>query len=73
MRSLYMGIGILISFAFADPFVNMEDAVGYIIVERNGKSENYVVFETKDGEVELVKIGRDPSKVLEKEKGGKRR
>ncbi len=64
---------VLISTVFADPFVNMENAVGYIVLEKNGKRENYVVFETANGEVKLVKIGRNPSKVLEKERGGKRR
>ncbi len=73
MKSFILAFGVAISFVFADPFVNMEDAVGYIVVERNGKNENYVVFETKNGEVKLVKIGRNPSKVLEKERGGKRR
>ncbi len=73
MRLFLLMMGILISSLNADPFINMENAVGYIVIERNGKNENYIVFETGKGEVKLVKIGRNPSKVLEKERGGKGR
>jgi len=73
MKLLFLAVGLSISFLSADPFINMENAVGYIVIDKNGKSENYIVFETGKGEVKLVKIRRNPAKVLEKERGGKGR
>ncbi len=52
-----------------DPFVNREDAVGYIIVDEGGKTFKYIVLESKDGKVKLMKTKYEPAKVLKK--GGK--
>ncbi len=54
-----------------DPFVNNEDAVGYIVVEENGVSKKYIVLEGKDGSVKLIETNYEPQKVLKK--GGKKR
>ncbi len=54
-----------------DPFLNQQDAVGYIILERGGKVERFRVLETKEGTVKLIKTKYEPEKVLKK--GGKRR
>jgi hypothetical protein len=54
-----------------DPFLNQEDAVGYIILERGGKAERFIVIEGKDGNVKLIKTRYEPEKVLKK--GGKKK
>lgn len=58
----------LLSFS-KDPFVNREDAVGYIIVDEDGKTFKYIVLESKDGKVKLMKTKYEPAKVLKQ--GGK--
>jgi len=52
-----------------DPFLNRQDAVGYIILERGGKTERFIVVESKEGAVKLIKTKYEPEKVLKK--GGK--
>ena len=54
-----------------DPFSNKEDAVGYIVIDRGGSSEKFIVVESKGGKVKLIKTGYEPDKVLKQ--GGKRR
>lgn len=60
--------------AFAQkPFESMEGAVGYIVIEKAGKTENYVVVEEKDGSVKTLKVTQNPSQFLKKsEEGGKK-
>lgn len=54
-------------------FENMEGVVGYIIIEKHGRTENYVVVEEKDGKVKTIRVYQSPSQFLKKtEEGGKR-
>ncbi len=56
-----------------EPFQGFEGTVGYMVVEKGGKVENYIVVEEKDGSVRLVKVNRNPSEFLKKsEEGGKK-
>ncbi|MCS7262525.1 MAG: hypothetical protein N3C13_03895 [Aquificaceae bacterium] len=63
-------------FALAQqPFQSLEGAVGYIVVDRGGRVENFVVVETKEGSVRVVRVDREPSKFLKKtedKEGGRR-
>ena len=43
--------------------VNWKNAEGYINVEKNGKTEHYIVV-SSDNQVELVPINEDPAKTL---------
>ncbi|MEN3034345.1 MAG: hypothetical protein ABDH18_05080 [Aquificaceae bacterium] len=50
----------------------MEGLVGYIVLEKDGKVENYAVVEGKDGSVKTLKVDSKP--MLKKaEEGGQRR
>ena len=61
---------LLLSLSFGkDPFMSREDAVGYIVVDRDGKVFKYIVLEGKYGKVKLVKTKNEPSEVLKQ--GGK--
>ncbi len=53
-----------------DPFANKEDAVGYIVVDSGGEVRKFIVIESKEGKVKLIKTEYEPDKVL---KGGKRK
>ncbi|MFN3813422.1 MAG: hypothetical protein ACK4SM_02210 [Aquificaceae bacterium] len=53
-------------------FESMEGAVGYIVIEKSGKTENYVVVEEKDGSVKALKVEQNPANFMKKEEGGKR-
>ncbi|MCX8164090.1 MAG: hypothetical protein N3D14_01690 [Aquificaceae bacterium] len=48
------------------PFQSLEGAVGYIVVERGGKIENYVVIEEKGGSVKAVKVDKNPARFMRK-------
>lgn len=67
---------ILTCFAMAQqPFQSLEGVVGYVVIERAGKVENYLVIEQKEGSVKIVKIDKNPSKLLKKaedKEGGKK-
>ncbi|MFN3870616.1 MAG: hypothetical protein ACK4MW_03925 [Aquificaceae bacterium] len=57
-----------------DAFQNLEGAVGYIVIERRGKVENYMVVQGKDGSIRTIRVDKNPSQFLRKEedKGGRR-
>ncbi|MFN7065366.1 MAG: hypothetical protein ACK4OF_04385 [Aquificaceae bacterium] len=57
-----------------DPFQSLEGVVGYIVVERQGRVENYVVVQGKDGSTKTIRVDKNPSQFLKREegKGGKR-
>ncbi len=70
MGRLVLAILLVLGVALSrDPFLNQEDAVGYIILDRGGKVERFIVLETKEGTVKLIKTKYKPEKVLKK--GGK--
>lgn len=72
MRNLLLLALVSISFS-QKAFESMEGVVGYIIVEKHGKTENYVVVEEKDGKVKTIRVDQGPSQFLKKtEEGGKR-
>jgi hypothetical protein len=49
-----------------DPFTDLEGVVGYIVVEKRGKVENYMVVEEKGGGVKTIKVNRNPREFLKK-------
>ncbi|MFN3471738.1 MAG: hypothetical protein ACK4ZR_03945 [Aquificaceae bacterium] len=54
-------------------FQSLEGVVGYIVVEKGGRVENYLVIEDKGGSVKTVKVDKKPSNFLKKtEEGGRR-
>jgi len=64
-------------FVFAQqPFQSLEGAVGYIVIERQGRVENYIVVEEKDGSVRSIRVDRNPSQFMKKteeqREGGRR-
>ena len=67
----FVALGISFS---QDPFQNLEGAVGYVIIEKRGKVENYIVVQGKDGSVKTIKVDKNPSQFLKKEdsRGGRR-
>jgi hypothetical protein len=54
-----------------DPFSSKEDAVGYIVIDNHGIQERYIVLESKEGGVKLIRTEYEPQKVLKK--GGKKK
>ena len=68
---------LLVSLSFSeDPFQNFEDTVGYLVIEKGGRIERYVVIQNKDGSVKTIKVDKNPSqflrKVEESKEGGKK-
>lgn len=58
---------ILAGIAFSQtPFQNLEGAVGYIVIERNKRVENYVVIQGQDGSVKTIRVDKNPSQFLKK-------
>ena len=57
-----------------EPFTDLEGVVGYVVVEKKGKVENYMVVEGKDGSVRMIKTEKNPKEFLKKadNEGGKR-
>jgi hypothetical protein len=53
-----------------DPFTDLEGVVGYIVVEKKGKVENYMVVEEKEGGVKTIKVNRNPKEFLKKTEDG---
>lgn len=55
------------------PFQSLEGVIGYIVIEKGGRIENYIVVEGKDGTVKTVRVDKKPSEFLKKtEEGGKK-
>ncbi len=71
LLSFFVGVSIA-----QEPFHSLEGAVGYIVVERGGRVENYVVVENKDGSVKAIRVDRNPSQFMKKteeqREGGKK-
>ncbi len=68
----FVGAALLMgSFSVAkDPFTNIENAVGYVIISKGGEEKKYIVVEGKDGRVKIVETKKNPAKVLRQ--GGKK-
>ncbi|MGB9873971.1 MAG: hypothetical protein ACPLRS_03275 [Hydrogenobacter sp.] len=72
MRNLLLLALVSVSFS-QKAFESMEGVVGYIVIEKHGKTENYVVVEEKDGKVKTIRVEQSPSQFLKKtEEGGKK-
>ena len=57
----------LAGFAVArDPFKSLEGTVGYIVIERGGRIENYLVVEEKDGSVRTIRVDKNPARFMKK-------
>ncbi|WP_457601003.1 hypothetical protein [Hydrogenivirga sp.] len=54
-----------------DPFMNKENAVGYIVIDNHGLPERYIVVESKEGGVKLIRTEYEPEEVLRQ--GGKKK
>ncbi|RLJ71019.1 hypothetical protein BCF55_1308 [Hydrogenivirga caldilitoris] len=54
-----------------DPFMNKENAVGYIVIDNQGMPEKYLVLESKDEGVKLIRTEYEPKEVLKQ--GGKKK
>lgn len=77
MKRLFLVLYIWVGFALPQqPFYNLEGVVGYIVFERQGKVENYVVVEDKDGSIRTIKVDKNPAQFIKKteeqREGGKK-
>lgn len=67
----FLAVFISASLFAKDPFTNKEDAVGYIVINDEGISKKYIVLESKEGGVKLIRTEYNPDNVLKQ--GGKKR
>ena len=72
MRKLLLLSLIGVSFA-QNPFESKEGVVGYIVIEKGGKIENYLVVQEKDGRVKTVRVSENPSRFLNRTEEGEKR
>jgi hypothetical protein len=74
MRFLFLVLMTVFLYSYArEPFTDLEGVVGYIVVEKRGKIENYLVVEEKGGGVKTVKVNRNPKEFLKKTEDGAQR
>ncbi len=67
MRFLFLLLMAVFLYSYAkEPFTDLEGVVGYIVVEKRGKIENYIVVEEKGGGVKTIKVNRNPREFLKK-------
>jgi len=67
MRLLFLLLMVVFLYSYAkEPFTDLEGVVGYIVVEKKGKVENYMVVEEKGGGVKTVRVNRNPREFLKK-------
>ncbi|MDT7871974.1 MAG: hypothetical protein RQ844_05645 [Thermocrinis sp.] len=67
MRLLFLLLMAVFLYSYAkEPFTDLEGVVGYMVVEKNGKVENYMVVEEKGGGVKTIKVNRNPKEFLKK-------
>jgi len=70
MRSLFLLLVVFLYSYAKEPFTDLEGVVGYIVVEKKGKVENYMVVEEKGGGVKTIKVNRNPKEFLKKTEDG---
>jgi len=70
MRLLFLLLVVLLYSYAKEPFSDLEGVVGYMVVEKNGKVENYMVVEEKGGGVKTIKVNRNPKEFLKKTEDG---
>lgn len=66
MTVLLLLLGFVHVLLAQEPFQGLENTVGYIVIERGSKMENYVVTEEKDGSVKLIRTPKNPKDFLNK-------
>jgi len=67
MRFLFLFLMAVFLYSYArNPFSDLEGVVGYIVVEKKGKVENYIVVEERGGGVKTIKVNRNPKEFLKK-------
>jgi len=67
MRFLFLLLMAVFLYSYArNPFTDLEGVVGYIVVEKKGKVENYIVVEERGGGVKTIKVNRNPKEFLKK-------
>lgn len=70
MRFLFLLLAVFLYSYAKDPFTDLEGVVGYIVVEKKGKVENYMVVEEKGGGVKTIKVNRNPKEFLKNTEDG---
>ncbi|AHE96167.1 hypothetical protein THERU_05320 [Thermocrinis ruber] len=70
MRFLFLLLVVFLYSYAKEPFTDLEGVVGYMVVEKNGKVENYMVVEEKGGGVKTIKVNRNPKEFLKKTEDG---
>jgi hypothetical protein len=74
MRFLFLILMAVFLYSYAkEPFSDLEGVVGYMVVEKKGKVENYLVVEEKGGGVKTIKVNRNPKEFLKKTEDGTQR
>jgi hypothetical protein len=66
MKLLFLLLMVFLYSHAKNPFSDLEGLVGYMVVEKKGKVENYVVVEDKVGGVKTIKVNRNPREFLKK-------
>jgi hypothetical protein len=66
MRFLFLLLVVFLYSYAKEPFADLEGVVGYMVVEKNGKVENFIVVEEKGGGVKTIKVNRNPKEFLKK-------
>jgi hypothetical protein len=66
MKLLFLLLMVFLYSHAKNPFSDLEGLVGYMVVEKKGKVENYVVVEDKAGGVKTIKVNRNPREFLKK-------
>ena len=70
MRLLFLLSMVFLYSHAKEPFSDLGGVVGYMVVEKNGKVENYMVVEEKGGGVKTIKVNRNPKEFLKKTEDG---
>jgi hypothetical protein len=73
MKLLFLLLAVFLYSYAKNPFSDLEGLVGYMVVEKKGKVENYVVVEDKGGGVKTIKVNRNPREFLKKTEDGVQR
>jgi len=73
MKLLFLLLVVFLYSPAKNPFSDLEGLVGYMVVEKKGKVENYVVVEDKGGGVKTIKVNRNPREFLKKTEDGAQR
>ena len=73
MKVLFLLLMVFLYSHARNPFSDLEGVVGYMVVEKRGKVENYLVVEDKGGGVKTIKVNRNPREFLKKTEDGTQR